>query len=316
VGPQEAACTWAGVTGSRRVTVTRSARRVVRRGLKRRRRGPGVWARLGLGLLRPRAEVRRCNRNKTTTDAFIVKAMLPPELSYWVSHWARNPVGMPKPIREDEFGRLDIGDLDVWLWSRMVASDTHKDVFIMSLWSIFLTIGRWEELVDGANWALPVANHLRNNIIARGHGKTGPIRTTSTPASSQGGWVPTRALRPTGLETSLSPMPIVTNGTCTTVTRPKPHTIGSSPRGTGRPSWPLRRDPLPHLPWKSPALPHPHTQSGWQPDYLRHRYLVPPPLLTGPYGRGCGHHSGAIGTVTPHVHTHGRGRCPCHQHCW
>jgi len=63
VGPQEAACTWAGVTGSRRVTVTRSARRVVRRGLKRRRRGPGVWARLGLGLLRPRAEVRRCNRN-------------------------------------------------------------------------------------------------------------------------------------------------------------------------------------------------------------------------------------------------------------
>jgi len=108
---------------------------------------------------------RQHRKREATTDTFIVKATLPPKLSYWVSHWARNPAGMPKPIREDEFGHLDIGDLDVWLWSRTVAPDTHKDAFITSLWSIFLMIGRWEELVDGANWALPIANHLHNNVL-------------------------------------------------------------------------------------------------------------------------------------------------------
>jgi len=57
----------------------------------------------------------------------------PPELSHWVSYWACNPMGMPKPIHKDEFGRLDIGDLDVWLWSHTLAPDTHKEVFITSL---------------------------------------------------------------------------------------------------------------------------------------------------------------------------------------
>ena len=34
----------------------------------------------------------------TKPDAFIVAATLPPELAYWVSHWACNPAGVPKPI--------------------------------------------------------------------------------------------------------------------------------------------------------------------------------------------------------------------------
>jgi len=100
------------------------------------------------------------------TDAFIVEATLTPNYPTGLVTGHINPMGMPKPICEDEFGRLDIGDLDIWLWSHTVAPDTHKGTFIMSLWSIFLTIGRWEELVDGANWALPVANHLCNNVLA------------------------------------------------------------------------------------------------------------------------------------------------------
>ena len=103
----------------------------------------------------------------TKPDALIVAATLPPELAYWVGHWARNPAGVPKPIRKDEFGCLDLGDLDVWLWSRTVAPETYKGKFIAALWDIFLTIGRWAELVGDDGWALPTANNLCNNILAQ-----------------------------------------------------------------------------------------------------------------------------------------------------
>jgi len=63
VGPKEATCTWAGVTGSRHVTIARSVRCIVRRGLKHRWHGPGVWACLGLGLLRPKTGARWYDRN-------------------------------------------------------------------------------------------------------------------------------------------------------------------------------------------------------------------------------------------------------------
>ena len=62
-------------------------------------------------------------------NAFIMVATLSPELAFWVSHWAHNPTGVPKPIREDELNCLNLGDLNVWLWSHTVAPETHKDKF-------------------------------------------------------------------------------------------------------------------------------------------------------------------------------------------
>ena len=88
-------------------------------------------------------------------------------MAYWVGHWAHNPAGVPKPLREDKFGRLDLGDLDVWLWSRTVAPETYKGKFIAALWDIFLTIGRWVELAGDDGWALPTADDLRNNILGQ-----------------------------------------------------------------------------------------------------------------------------------------------------
>ena len=93
-------------------------------------------------------------------------ATLPSELAHWVTLWAHNPADMPKPIPEDEFGHLDLGDLNVWLWSCTMAPETHKGTFIHTMWNIFLTPGRWADLVGDNSWALPVANNLHNNVIA------------------------------------------------------------------------------------------------------------------------------------------------------
>ena len=75
MGPKEAACTWAGVTGSRCVTITRFTRCVMRQGLKHQRHGPGVWACLGLGLLRPKTGVRQydCNREYLSHFNFTIQ---------------------------------------------------------------------------------------------------------------------------------------------------------------------------------------------------------------------------------------------------
>ena len=91
---------------------------------------------------------------------------LPPELAHWVALWAHNPVGVPKPIQEEEFGHLDLGDLNIWLWSCTMAPETHKGVFIHTIWDIFLTPGRWVDLAGNNGWALPVANNLHNNTLA------------------------------------------------------------------------------------------------------------------------------------------------------
>ena len=60
---------------------------------------------------------------------------------------------MPKPNQEDEFGCLDLGDLNVWLWSHTMAPETHKGVFIHTVWDIFLTLERWVDLAgEKSQW--------------------------------------------------------------------------------------------------------------------------------------------------------------------
>ena len=48
-----------------------------------------------------------------------------------------------------------------------MAPETYKGKFIAALWDIILTIGRWVELASDDRWALPTADDLRNNILAR-----------------------------------------------------------------------------------------------------------------------------------------------------
>ena len=48
-----------------------------------------------------------------------------------------------------------------------MAPETYKGKFITALWDIFLTIGRWVELAGNDRWALPTADNLCNNILAK-----------------------------------------------------------------------------------------------------------------------------------------------------
>jgi len=86
-------------------------------------------------------------------DVFPVEDNLPDDIHHWIAYWSRNPEGIPRPIRE-EHGLLIVEDIDVWLWGRHVAPKAYKDEFLDVLWEIFIPLGQWEELVDGA-WVVP-----------------------------------------------------------------------------------------------------------------------------------------------------------------
>jgi len=120
---------------------------------------------------------QHCKR-EATTDAFIVKATLPSELSYLVSYWACNPAGVPKPIHKDEFSHLDCLALEPHRGSRHTQGCIHY-VLVVHLPNDRTVggvsgqhkLGFCPSLTTSATTSSPV-----------GHGRTGPIRTTSTPS--------------------------------------------------------------------------------------------------------------------------------------
>ena len=46
---------------------------------------------------------------------FIMDVDTPNDIRHWIEEWSRNPIGMPRAIREEDQGRLNEDDLDVWL---------------------------------------------------------------------------------------------------------------------------------------------------------------------------------------------------------
>ena len=47
---------------------------------------------------------------------FTVDVDTPDDICRWIEEWLRNPIGMPRAIHEEDQGRLNEDDLDIWLW--------------------------------------------------------------------------------------------------------------------------------------------------------------------------------------------------------
>src|SRR6266481_2176892 len=92
---------------------------------------------------------------------FPVEDMLLEEIQFWIQQWSNNLCSIPHAIHEDSQGRLDLVNLDVWLWNRAIAPIKQEDLFKQVLWrNIFLVIGRWEELVGKTDWQKPVVDQI------------------------------------------------------------------------------------------------------------------------------------------------------------
>ena len=75
---------------------------------------------------------------------FAVDVDAPNDIRHWIGEWSRNPIGMPRAIREEDQGRLNEDDLDIWLWYRSIVPKTHDGLFERIVWhEIFLILGRF-----------------------------------------------------------------------------------------------------------------------------------------------------------------------------
>jgi len=132
--------------------------------------------------------------------------------------------------------------------------------------------------VDGVNWLCPSPPTVPQPLhtVAPLFGQMGPIQPCHPSLLAR--WLGTHlALCPTGLDTSSSPTPVVTNGTCNySPQRPQAAHIGSSPRGLEVPSWPLWRDRYRTPSAESPLLPHPHTSRSGSPNICGTGTWCPP----------------------------------------
>ena len=76
------------------------------------------------------AEQRRvyCRHHCTLRDVlplrFAVDVDTPDDICWWIEEWSWNPIGMPQAICEEDQGRLNEDNLDVWLWYRSIVRRT------------------------------------------------------------------------------------------------------------------------------------------------------------------------------------------------
>jgi len=86
---------------------------------------------------------------------FAINASLPSDVKGWIAQWAKNPISVPRPVREDTDSRLNLVDIDVWAWSKAITPKSQKEPFTAVLWDIFQTPGRWNTLVNEIRWPDP-----------------------------------------------------------------------------------------------------------------------------------------------------------------
>ena len=110
--------------------------------------------------------------------AFPVDEAWPPNIKKWATEWSMNPIGLPRPIRQDEHSLLNQDDIDIWLWLRAVVPEHNpKGAFDHALWPIFQQPGRWNTLVGGMSYASVTPDTLRASVTVRWTWQEGSVVT-------------------------------------------------------------------------------------------------------------------------------------------
>ena len=94
--------------------------------------------------------------------------LTPPKTSATGLGSGHGPIGMLRVIHEEDQGCLNEGDLDVWLWYRVIIPKTHDSLFERLVWhDIFLTPRRFIMLMGNPKCPSPLLAQLRDCPLGR-----------------------------------------------------------------------------------------------------------------------------------------------------
>ena len=75
--------------------------------------------------------------------------------------WQHNPEGVPTTIRQEDDGSLNLSDVEIWMWLKIITPS--KGVIIRQrLMQLFGEAGQWASLVDASKLPAPPSSELHN----------------------------------------------------------------------------------------------------------------------------------------------------------
>ena len=76
--------------------------------------------------------------------------------------WQRNPEGVPTAIQQEDDGSLNLSDVDIWMWLKLITPS--KGVMIrQQLMQLFGEAGQWASLVNAGKLPSPHSSELRSS---------------------------------------------------------------------------------------------------------------------------------------------------------
>ena len=79
-----------------------------------------------------------------------------------LSSWQHNPEGVPTAIQQEDDGLLNLSDVDIWMWLKLITPS--KGVMTrQQLMQLFGEVGQWASLVDASKLPAPHSSKLRNS---------------------------------------------------------------------------------------------------------------------------------------------------------
>ena len=93
---------------------------------------------------------------------FKIREDTPDDMQLMLSLWQCNPEGVPTAIRQEDDGSLNLSDVDLWMWLKLITPS--KGMMIrQQLMQLFGEAGQWASLVDASKLLAPHSSKLCNS---------------------------------------------------------------------------------------------------------------------------------------------------------
>ena len=100
--------------------------------------------------------------SRRSPPCFTIREGTPDNMQSMLHAWQRNPEGVPTAIRQEDDGSLNLSDVDIWMWLKIIT--LSKGVMIRQrLMQLFGEAGQWASLVNTSKLPAPLSSKLCNS---------------------------------------------------------------------------------------------------------------------------------------------------------